>query len=75
MGVNEYGGCVCTYQNHNECSHHQMMTEPERLRDIILDELDQAYNEFIFYQRKLDKRLPLDAVERAIVTKLSLLKI
>lgn len=39
----------------------------ESIKDIVIEEVDQAYNEFIFYARKNDKRLPLKAIEAAIL--------
>lgn len=38
----------------------------EKIKEIIIEEVGQAFNEFIFYARKLDKRLPLGAIESAI---------
>lgn len=35
-------------------------------KDLVMDALDQAMNDFFFYNRKIDKELPLRAIERAI---------
>jgi len=59
---------LCSGGQNFECLYHKDFTDKDRLRDIIEDELCQAYNAFIFYERKLDKRLPHDAIQKAIVS-------
>jgi len=62
---NSKAPCICPQ---NSCEYHQSFSEKERIREIILeDEIHQAYNEFIYYHRKQDKRLPIGAIEQAVI--------
>lgn len=65
--------CNCTYatlKDKTGCEHHDHLEENDKLRDIIFDALAQAINEFTFYGRKLDKRLPSEALDKAINDKI-----
>jgi hypothetical protein len=35
-------------------------------RELVLDAVGEAFNEFIFYYRKLDKELPADRLRRLV---------
>jgi len=37
-------------------------------RELVLDAVDEAFNGFAFYCRKLDKALPRDKVQRLVRT-------
>jgi histone H3/H4 len=35
-------------------------------RELVLDAVTEAFNDFIFYDRKMDKALPWDALKRIV---------